>query len=102
MQITPICLDFINKCLQYDPEKRFDWKGIEAHPFYNHRHYFKILQKVSYAVSYDEQGSCQMQEISNHFNLSRVPPSPMLQNRLATQAKRSPRATNKDAPQIQL
>jgi serine/threonine protein kinase len=25
LTITPICLDFINRCLQYDTEKRFTW-----------------------------------------------------------------------------
>jgi serine/threonine protein kinase len=25
-QITPICLDFINRCLRYDPEKRINWE----------------------------------------------------------------------------
>ena len=43
LKITPACLDFINKCLQHDTRKRIDWPGIEAHPFYNHRLYYKTL-----------------------------------------------------------
>lgn len=59
LTISPICLDFINKCLQYDPEKRFDWPRILEHPFYKHKSYYKVLEKVSFAVSCDES-SCQM------------------------------------------
>lgn len=43
LTITPMCLDFINRCLQYNPEKRFDWAAIEVHPFYNHKSYYKVL-----------------------------------------------------------
>ena len=54
--MTPICLDFINKCLQYEPEKRIDWDQIENHPFCSHKSYYKMLQKVSFTVSF-EQGN---------------------------------------------
>lgn len=43
LTISPMCLDFINKCLQYEPQKRIDWRGILAHPFYNHKSYYKVL-----------------------------------------------------------
>lgn len=40
-----------------------DWPRIEAHPFYNHKEYYRVLQKLSFAVSY-EDGNCQIQELT--------------------------------------
>ena len=54
LKVTPICLDFINRCLQYDPENRIGWDEIDDHPFCNHKNYYKMLQKVSFAVAFEE------------------------------------------------
>lgn len=62
LTITPICLDFINRCLQYSPQTRIGWDEIEAHPFYNHQSYNKILQKITFALSFDN-GSFKLIEI---------------------------------------
>ena len=39
-----------------------DWIQISEHPFYNHKQYYKYLEKLSFAVSY-EDGGCHVLEI---------------------------------------
>ncbi len=36
LQITIYCLDFINKSLLFDRDKRMGWEEITSHPFFNH------------------------------------------------------------------
>ena len=60
IKITPICLDFINKCLQYEPVRRFNWNMIESHPFYKNKEYYKLLERLSFALSVEESGHYQL------------------------------------------
>jgi len=54
IHITPTCLDFINRCLRYDPRKRMDWDVLEQHPFYCDTNYTKGLQMMSISLDVDE------------------------------------------------
>jgi len=54
IHITPICLDFINRCLRYDPRKRMDWEILISHPFYNDQYYYKTLQMMSVSLEIDD------------------------------------------------
>jgi serine/threonine-protein kinase ULK/ATG1 len=56
LTISPLCLDFINRCLQFDSRKRFTWPQIEAHPFFNHKEYYRVIEKVSFAMNVDNDG----------------------------------------------
>jgi serine/threonine protein kinase len=68
LTISPICLDFINRCLLHDPNKRFSWAQIEVHPFFNHKEYYRVLERVSFAMSLDKQGqSLVLQELPQHI-----------------------------------
>lgn len=62
LKITSYCLDFINKTLQFDQHKRMGWEDITSHPFFNHAQYYRYLEKLSFAVSY-EDGNCHVLEI---------------------------------------
>lgn len=67
IKITPICLDFINKCLQYNPDKRFDWITIEQHPFYKAKEYYRLFEKLSFALSVEESGHYQLSSKSKNL-----------------------------------
>ena len=54
VNITPVCLDFIHKCLQYNPDKRIDWAQIEQHPFYVDRHYYRRLERLSFSFAFEQ------------------------------------------------
>jgi serine/threonine protein kinase len=80
----------VNRCLQYDSSKRFTWAQIEAHPFFNHKEYYRVLEKVSFAMNVGEDGQSvilqQMPDkvISNFHNSKRLkapPETPVLENR---------------------
>lgn len=43
IHLTTVCLDFINRCLRYDPNRRIDWDKLVQHPFYADQMYFKNL-----------------------------------------------------------
>ncbi len=62
LKITSYCLDFINRALQFDRDKRMGWDEIISHPFFNHAKYYRYLEKLSFAVSY-EDGNCHIFEI---------------------------------------
>lgn len=87
---SPIALDFINKCLQYEQSKRFTWAQIEAHPFFKHKEYYRVLERISFAMNIENDGqNVRLQEMPNrvisNFHNSRqvaLPPNetPMIAN----------------------
>eukprot|EP00347_Sterkiella_histriomuscorum_P005335 403357007 len=54
IHLTPLCLDFINRCLRYDPSRRIDWDQVVEHPFYSDLMYIKTLQMMSISLDVDE------------------------------------------------
>lgn len=54
IHITPSCLDFISKCLRYDPRRRMDWAALDRHPFYCDTNYTKGLQIMSISLDIDD------------------------------------------------
>lgn len=81
VHITPSCLDFISKCLRYDPRRRIDWAALDRHPFYSDTNYTKGSQFMSISLDMDESLSKFRRDPESHLSgVAEIDPHLSIQN----------------------